>query len=436
MLFMIAIPAVPVKAAASLSRTKLTMYVGQRKSLSVSGTARVVAWSSSDRSVASVTSAGRVTARKAGSAVITASFGTKTLKCNVEVREIHLSKDSRKMYRYREIRLKLYCGSASGVTWKSSNSKIVKIAHTEKNLVTLQSLGRTGKVTVTATYKGIDYSCTVRVLKDKADPTVTPTPLPTATPTPRPTATPTPRPTATPTPRPTATPTPRPTATPIPTTAPRREVIASFGDSIMYGYGNNGVGIADLVAQRYGMDVWDYSRVGATAGWVGSYGNTTMNIQFQVQKCINEHNQEPDLILVDGGTNDIGYSGYPTVPLGQIGSDLASGNTATFCGGLESIFRNLKSAYPPTKIVYIRVHKLGDRSLTYQQTYGEAARAICQRWGVGFVDIFTGSGFDTTRPEFARYTRATADHPSGDLIHPTYEGYTRFYLPLILPACK
>lgn len=75
------------QAPAELSQTTATITKGFTKKLSVTG-GEVKSWSSSKKSVAAVNSSGKVTAKKAGKATITATLtdGTK-LKCKVTVKE-------------------------------------------------------------------------------------------------------------------------------------------------------------------------------------------------------------------------------------------------------------------------------------------------------------------------------------------------------------
>ncbi|MDO4323773.1 MAG: Ig-like domain-containing protein [Lachnospiraceae bacterium] len=81
-----AIPASRAEAASvKLSKTKETLTVGQKYTLSVKGTKAKVTWSSSNKKVATV-SKGVVKAKKEGTAVITAKVGKKKLTCKVTVR--------------------------------------------------------------------------------------------------------------------------------------------------------------------------------------------------------------------------------------------------------------------------------------------------------------------------------------------------------------
>lgn len=74
-------------ANVKLSKSSLKLYVGKSATLKVSGTKSKAKWSSSNKRVATVTSKGKVTAKKAGNVTISAKVGKKTLKCKVAVKE-------------------------------------------------------------------------------------------------------------------------------------------------------------------------------------------------------------------------------------------------------------------------------------------------------------------------------------------------------------
>ena len=84
----------PVNVQASkvkLNKSTVTIYRGVSTSLKVSGSKKKVKWSSSKKSVVSVSS-GKVKGIKAGTAYIYAKVGKRTLKCKVTVKEPDKSK--------------------------------------------------------------------------------------------------------------------------------------------------------------------------------------------------------------------------------------------------------------------------------------------------------------------------------------------------------
>ena len=77
----------PVTPTISLNRTVLVLNVGDKDELKVNGTEDAAAWSSSAPTVASVNSAGEVTALTKGNAVITAEVNGESVTCTVTVRD-------------------------------------------------------------------------------------------------------------------------------------------------------------------------------------------------------------------------------------------------------------------------------------------------------------------------------------------------------------
>ena len=73
---------------AQISNTKITLTAGFNHKLSVSNTSDSVKWSTSNKAVATVSSTGVVSAKKNGTATITATLSDKTeLKCTVDVKK-------------------------------------------------------------------------------------------------------------------------------------------------------------------------------------------------------------------------------------------------------------------------------------------------------------------------------------------------------------
>lgn len=71
-----------------LNKRKTTIYVGKTEQLKVKGTKSKVKWSSNKKSVATVSSKGKVKGKKAGTAIITAKVGNKKYKCKVTVKSV------------------------------------------------------------------------------------------------------------------------------------------------------------------------------------------------------------------------------------------------------------------------------------------------------------------------------------------------------------
>ena len=82
-------------ATVKLSKTKATIYVGSTTPLKVKGTSQKAKWTSSKKSVATVNSKGKVTAKKSGKATISVKAANKkTYKCVVTVKAKNTDSDT------------------------------------------------------------------------------------------------------------------------------------------------------------------------------------------------------------------------------------------------------------------------------------------------------------------------------------------------------
>lgn len=182
-------PATQVNAATKpkLSKTKITMTVGQSKKLKVKGIskkrAKRIKWKSSKKKVVTVTKTGKIKARKAGKAVITAKVGKKKLKCKVVVkrkrkkaRKKKESNSSSKKMWLSKTSVTLQAGSGidlvlhnakNVVKWSSSNNKVAWVERdtTYKNHGAVQAVAK-GTAVITAKVDGKTFKCHVKVIAD------------------------------------------------------------------------------------------------------------------------------------------------------------------------------------------------------------------------------------------------------------------------------
>ena len=118
-----------------------------------------VRWTSSKRSVATVTSSGKVTARKAGITTITAKSGVRKAKVRVKVVDPYLP-SSVKLDKAGTIRIPIYSTlslnatlypstAQSALSWKSSSKKVATVSN---GVVTAKKAG-TARITVTTRNK-------------------------------------------------------------------------------------------------------------------------------------------------------------------------------------------------------------------------------------------------------------------------------------------
>lgn len=153
------IPTVNVEAASKvkINKTKATVYVGKATTLKVSGTKKTVKWKTSNKKVATVSSKGKVTAKKAGSATITAKVSGKSYKCKVTVKNPSLNKSKATLEEGKTLTLKLTGATAKKYT--SGNTSVATVS--SKGKITAKSAG-TATITCTASNKKT-YTCKVTV---------------------------------------------------------------------------------------------------------------------------------------------------------------------------------------------------------------------------------------------------------------------------------
>jgi len=156
---------VSAAAAPGISKTKLSLRTGQSYTLKITGFTGTVKWSSGNRNVAVVSSRGKVTAKKAGTAVITARCGKVRRTCRVTVKPVGLSRTGVKKTEGSVFTIKLLCGKLRyGIDWSISNANALTFVKAQGNSVTLKA-GKAGTAVLTCHYHNKTYKCKVTVVK-------------------------------------------------------------------------------------------------------------------------------------------------------------------------------------------------------------------------------------------------------------------------------
>ena len=158
----------------TVSPNKVTLEVGKTRPLSAEilpsdATNKTITWSSSNNKIASINSEGRITAKKAGSATITATTSNgKTSTClisvTVPVTKITLNKKELSINKGGSSTLKASIepsnASNKNITWSTSNSKVAKV---DKNGKVTSVAGGTATITAKSS-NGKTATCSVTVV--------------------------------------------------------------------------------------------------------------------------------------------------------------------------------------------------------------------------------------------------------------------------------
>lgn len=163
---------IPVSSI-ELNKTELSLYVDESETLIATvkpdnATEKTVTWSSSNAEVAAVDANGKVTAKKEGSATITAKAGDKTAECKVSVgiavTSVELNKPSITLAVGNSETLvatvKPDNASDKTVTWTSSDSEVATVDETGK--VTALKVGN-ATITASAGFKSAECKVTVYI---------------------------------------------------------------------------------------------------------------------------------------------------------------------------------------------------------------------------------------------------------------------------------
>ncbi len=158
-----------VKVTLKVSANNL--YAGEMATLtgSVEGNDSTLVYTSSNASIASVDATGKVTAKKAGTATITATLSDGTLSQSVKIKvvepKVSLSTNSATLYTVSKKTISLngkVNGPAKAITYKTSNSKVATVS--TKGVVTAK---KAGSATITASMqvggKTISTTCKITV---------------------------------------------------------------------------------------------------------------------------------------------------------------------------------------------------------------------------------------------------------------------------------
>lgn len=145
-------------AQVRLNYSEVSVFVGKSKTLKVKGTSKKATWKSSNKKVATVSKTGKVTGKKAGTAVITATVDGNSYKCSVTVKNPQLNATSMTMAIGDTFKLKVT--GAKAKSFRFSNEKVATVS--SKGVITAKKSG-TAVITVQTDTKKL--KCKIKVKK-------------------------------------------------------------------------------------------------------------------------------------------------------------------------------------------------------------------------------------------------------------------------------
>ena len=198
----------------------------------------------------------------------------------------------------------------------------------------------------------------------------------------------------------------------------------SFGDSIMYGYGNNAYGDGRMLAEKYGMSYTCYASSGAT---FSTSSNGRKHIVDKIKSAAAAR-CNADIIFLNGATNDIKLIAAKTT---TDTFDPSAPESSRFAQGFHLAMNLINNYWKGVPVLYIRAHNISSCPNELEIPMGEYGLNIAKSHGAYTVDVFSDTLFNTSYAEMRdRYTMYRTEIGRCDVTHPTYLGYSTYYLPL------
>jgi hypothetical protein len=144
-------------ATVKISATKATIGVKTTKQLKITGSSAKVTWKSSNTSVVKVSSSGKITGVKKGTATVTATVGQTKVTCKVTVENPKINKTAVSTSVGKKVKLKI-SGTTQNVKWSSSDTCVATVS--SSGVVTAK---HPGTVTIKAKIGNVVKTCEISV---------------------------------------------------------------------------------------------------------------------------------------------------------------------------------------------------------------------------------------------------------------------------------
>ena len=129
------IPSIKADAAVKLNKKQITLYEGKSTTLKLKGTSKKAKWTSSNKKVATVSSKGKVKAKKKGTAKIIAKVGKKKYTCKVTVKAKKKAKQDtgNEQNTNKSFALESIALNTTTLQMESGEESILKVKYTPSN---------------------------------------------------------------------------------------------------------------------------------------------------------------------------------------------------------------------------------------------------------------------------------------------------------------
>lgn len=196
-----------------------------------------------------------------------------------------------------------------------------------------------------------------------------------------------------------------------------------LGDSITEGVGASASDRVywRLIAERTGAICRGYGISGTRIA--RQFTPTVDQPSFDLDFCRRalEMDDDADIVVVFGGTNDFGHGDAP------IGT-MADRTPDTFCGGLHTLYRELVEKYPSSAIVILTpLHRCNEdnprgdgnkpQDVGVLKTYVELIREAAEYYSLPVLDLYACSGIQPKIP-------IMQEKYMPDGLHPNDAGYS------------
>lgn len=203
---------------------------------------------------------------------------------------------------------------------------------------------------------------------------------------------------------------------------PHRTLWLAIGDSITYGYGNDGISYADYAAQKLNILL---NKQGVSGSTLSAMYARVKNGDFDGIK--------PDIITICGGTNDwnIGKKAKNT--------DFDTVYTAdTYMSYVNSIIETLRAKHHQATIIFLtclqrdyfgdddtNVHGITNSNGETLEDYRNVIMTSCKNHAVPVIDLYANSGINAKNylPENSGYSHPSIKWLTTDGLHPNEAGY-------------